>query len=364
MFTAPDEYRSEDEILIEQSGPIVVFTLNRPKALNALSLDMLATLSTELTQCAEDDNVKAVVFQGAGDRAFCAGGDIKHIYQRGRSYKKENSVWENPAFYFHAEYNLNKQLYHYPKPLIALMDGITMGGGFGIAGPCDFRIATERLKFAMPEVGIGFFPDVGSVHYLQKCPHYIGAYLCFTGQTINCADALYSGVVTHAVSHKDLESLLKTLSEGTVDKGFIEKTLDEYKLTPKEKGMLEAQQDIIQECFGHDNVEGMLRSLKKYDDDFANETRMTIEKRSPLSVKITQAHFNQSKDEKFDDVIARDFTLVQHFLEEPDFYEGIRAAVVDKDGKPRWRHQDLSAVKPDEVDAFFKDHDLKLEDRL
>ena len=190
----------DPNLLFERRGTTGIVTLNRPDALNALTLGMIRGIRQILKDCRADDGISEIVFVGAGDRAFCSGGDVKAVYQAGAGVQNPDEKIALARVYFADEYRMNRELFHYPKKLVAVMDGITMGGGFGVAGPCRYRIATPKTVFAMPEVGIGFFPDVGSMHALTRCPDRIGHYLALTGNKITGEDMVASGLATHFVS--------------------------------------------------------------------------------------------------------------------------------------------------------------------
>jgi len=316
------------DILIEKEGSEGIITLNRPKALNALTLNMIVQISRSLDDLAADDQIRSVIFKGAGDRAFCAGGDIKAAYEMGRKYRQDRQI--HPHLYFGLEYQMNRKLFHFLKPLKAEMDGIVMGGGFGIAGPCGGRLITNKSVFAMPEVGIGLFPDVGSVYFLNKCPGDIGAYLVVTGKSIGPADILYAGLATG--SDEEIEG----------------------------EGEWERLQDQIDRHFKYDSAEEIVESLGKDSSDWARETKNLIETRSPTSLKISLRHLRTCKDKSFDEVTQQDFILAHHVMEGGDFYEGVRAALIDKDKSPAWNPADLRDVKDLDVERYFEPFGLSV----
>ncbi len=351
----PNNDQSQD-IAFEIRGNVALITLNRPRALNALTHNMMKTIARLLDGWEKDDAIKAVFFFGAGDRAFCAGGDIKHACEQGLAYKENSDVALSPNEYFFDEYNLNRRLFHYSKPLFAIMDGVTMGGGFGIAGPCKYRIATERTVFAMPEVGIGFFPDIGGVYYLLKCPDLIGRYLCLSGQPISYEDVLYSGIATHYCTSDDIEQMLnKLISTFALDSG-VDSILGSYEPNAANEGELAGRNDLIQKCFSHETVNEIIECVEARDDKWSQELSYNMRRRSPLSMEITMRHLQMAeRGESFDTVIARDYQLCQHFMGGTDFYEGVRAAVIDKDRSPKWQHVALKDVTKADVDEYFKE---------
>jgi enoyl-CoA hydratase len=209
---------AEDQVLdphigTERRGSAMVITLNRPEALNALTLGMIRAIRHILAHCKEDEAVKVIVFKGAGGRAFCAGGDIKAVYHAGVGLTDPAEKAALARTYFADEYRMNRELFAYPKPIVAMMDGITMGGGFGVAGPCRYRVATENTAFAMPETGIGFFPDVGSMYYLTRVPDRMGHWLALTGQTINGANMMAYGLASHSMPSSKIEDCISKICE-------------------------------------------------------------------------------------------------------------------------------------------------------
>lgn len=338
----------DPEITISQTGGTVHVTLNRPAALNALTLEMIRILSAALIRWEGDDSVKTVLITGAGHRAFCAGGDIKAAYRLGMDYRKGLTSDRVVALFFAEEYRLNRQLFHFSKPIVALMDGITMGGGFGIAGPCRFRVATENTVFAMPETGIGFFPDVGSVYFLNQSPGHIGTYLGVTGSGIGPADMCHAGLATHYIESAAGKGLVEAVLRGEEPAAAL------ARLQSTPRGGEHVDRSAIERCFAVDSIENIIESLAAEGTAWAREVASVMRGRSPLSLKVALAHLRRGRGESFDQVIARDFVLVQHFLKGRDFYEGVRAAVIDKDRQPRWDPSSLADVSAAVVDAYFQ----------
>lgn len=348
---------SDKEIVAQKENGIVTITLHRPEALNALTLEMIRLLSSGLRRWEDEDDVRAIIFRGAGDKAFCAGGDVKAAYELGMRYRKGIADERLMTLFFGEEYRLNRQLFHYKKPTFALMNGITMGGGFGIAGPCRYRLASEKTRFAMPETNIGFFTDVGSAWFLNRSPGQTGTYLGLTGNAIGPADTLQCGFATHLVPAARLDecaaAIEKTL-RADASPAMLEKTLSSFTVLPDDStAELAKNRDIIDRCFGHVSVEDIIAALEKESDPWAQAARRTLEARSPTSLKIVLSHLRRSKNEDFDTIIARDFVLAQHFMKGLDFYEGVRAALIDKDKTPRWSPARLSDVSAQYVDSYF-----------
>ncbi len=338
-----------DEVLTQVRGSLGVVTLNRPHALNALNIDMIRQVCGTLRTWEKEPAVQAVLFLGAGERAFCAGGDLKGFYRAGMDYRRGALSQKASCMFFAEEYNLDSQIFHYPKPTLAFMDGIVMGGGYGIGGNCAHRIVTGKTLFAMPETGIGFFPDVGSVFHLLKAPNNFGRYMALTGTHVGAADVLAAGLAEYYVEAARREELVAALSKTT----DVKKTLTEFNTKPQDKGLLEKNTDRINHIFSKEKVPDLLKALGEDGSPFALETLALIESRSPSSVLVTAEHLRRCKGKSFDDVIAGDFILAQRFPERADFYEGIRAAVIDKDRKPLWDPKELDAVTREDVESYF-----------
>lgn len=355
------------DLVTHKYGAIRLTELNRPQALNALSFDMIRALHDVLEQDAGDTSLSVHVLTGAGEKAFCAGGDVKAVYYAGKKgpADESNDVSFTPQDYFSAEYDLDSRLYHYPLPTLALMDGITMGGGYGLSGACDFRVATERTVFAMPEVGIGFFPDVGAAYYLNAMPGYTGMYLALTGNQLrDSADLLYTGVATHFVPASGHEDLLRELESvpgrdvhGQTDISatyqHITQILDTYHTPPKGDSALENSQSLIDYIFGAETLHDLLQRLESDESDWARNTLSVIRSRSPLSLAVTFRHLKMAEDESFDSVISRDKKLAARFMEDHDYYEGVRAMLVDKDKTPKWELSGLAEIGQERLASYF-----------
>ena len=334
---------TDEEILIGRQGPVVHVTLNRPAALNALSHNMIQRLLTGLDAWEKDTSVQAILFAGAGGKAFCAGGDIKSTWVNRRAVVANDR-------YFHDEYNLNRRLFHYPKTLIALMDGITMGGGYGVAGYCDYKIATENTRWAMPETGIGFFPDIGCSYELTRMPGNLGVCLALTGMTAGPEDACYTGVATHYMDAETLPALVRGLSAGQ-DAGAV---ISRYNKAPAIAGPIAQHEEVIGRCFSHADVPGIIAALAAEPSAWAQSVLALLRTRSPLSLCVTYERMKRARGQDFDRVIEDDYVISRHFMRGDEFFEGVRAMLVDKDKNPRWQPDALDKVSETAVLRHFE----------
>ena len=327
------------DILFEKRGAVGLITLNRPKALNALNLAMVRAMRTQLDAWAGDPAVGCVVICGAGKRAFCAGGDIRAAAQSGRegtSYALD---------FWREEYLLNAAIKHYPKPYLALMHGIAMGGGLGVSVHGTYRVADETSVFAMPETGIGFFPDVGGSYFLPRCPGEIGMYLALTGARVGPADALYAGLATHLMRAEEWPALLDRLAEGRSPAELLSGSTSAAPLAE--------HRAAIDRIFAAPSVEAILAALDAETDDWSRQTAATIRSKSPTSLKLAFRELREGWKLSFDDCLRMEFRLSSRILAGNDFYEGVRAALIDKDGAPRWRPATLAEVSDETLYAAF-----------
>ena len=325
---------SEPTVLFETRGAIGRITLNRPKALNALTLEQIRQIEPALRRWATDPAIAAVVIDGAGDRAFCAGGDIRALY--------DASVAGDEAFlvdFYQEEYTLNRLIKTYPKPYVALLDGITMGGGVGLSVHGRYRVATERITFAMPETGIGFFPDVGGTYFLPRCPGAVGTYLGLTGARLKAADTLYAGIATHYTPAEKLDGLLAALADipagGDAD-GAVAAVLARFHQDPG-PAPLAARREAIDRLFAGTTVTAIKAALAADADPWAAETLATLNTKSPTAVAATLEQLRRGKTLDFDDAMRLELTLGVHMALAPDFREGVRSVIVDKDNAPKWQ---------------------------
>lgn len=346
--------KTQEEIITEQRGACGVITLNRPGALNALSLRMVTGIADILEVWRDNPAVERILMKGHGERAFCAGGDVKAAYAAGQKYKNGEISRAGMVHFFRMEYGLNRTLFHYPKPIISLMHGITMGGGYGLAGNGRYQVACENTVFAMPETAIGFFTDVGSVYHMQRCPGALGRYLALTGERLKAGDIFLARLATHCVPFErwaDLETAV--LEEGEV-------ALKAFHAEP-DASAFQAQCAFIDSVFDFENsAEDIFEALQTRTDDWAVNTLKTLHSRSPTSIQVCDLHFQKARGSDFDPVIERDFTLVQNFMEGSDFYEGVRALLIDKDHVPAWEAKTLRDVSSARIETLFREADEKL----
>jgi enoyl-CoA hydratase len=350
---------TDDEILLGREGGLATLTVNRPKALNALTLDNYRRFAPALRAWASDPSVHAVVVRGAGERAFCAGGDVRAVYEAGRGISGHPDL---PAIFFREEYALIRCIHRFPKPYIAVIDGITMGGGAGISVNGAYRIATERTLFAMPETAIGLFPDVGATRFLNRCPGYVGRYLGLTGARLGAADALYCGFATHFVPHDRVTDLVRALGRAKWEIGKerdgVDAVLTSLAQDPGSASLATLRPEIDR-CFAGGSVEKILDALAieakagGAHADWAAETQAALVTKSPTSLKITLRQLVIGRDYNLEAALALEYRLTQHVMASHDFYEGVRAMLIDKDQQPRWQPATLAEVSDGIVDIFF-----------
>lgn len=344
-----------DQLLCETIGPLGVITLNRPQALNALTLEMIRSMEHRLVAWAEDRTVQAVVVRGAGDRAFCAGGDLRAIYDLGPAAAARMAEDPDQDFFRH-EYHLNARIHHYAKPYIALMDGITMGGGVGLSMHGSHRVATERTLFAMPETAIGLFPDVGGGWFLPRCPGEIGTFLALTGDRLKGADTVHAGIATHFLSSERLPALVDALAAedwGGTASNVVDRVFQSFASEPGE-GSLTGDVPAIDRCFSADTVEEIVGRLEAEDGEWAARALKMIARNSPTSLKISLRQLRLGRRMDYDSCVTMEYRMSHQSLASHDLFEGIRAVLVDKDRNPSWRPATLSEVTPAIVERYFE----------
>ena len=333
--------QDEQTVIARRDGRVGRIVLNRPQALNALDLAMIRACTQALTAWRDDPHVHGVVIEGAGDRAFCAGGDIRAL----RQYELDGEHHEAETF-FREEYELNLMIATYPKPYVALIDGICMGGGIGVSVHAPYRVATEHAAFAMPETAIGFFPDIGATFFLPRLPGRIGTYLGLTGMRMQGADSVHAGLATHFASRADLPALSQALAaDGAGALGSH--------IAPLPPFSLAEQRGVIDHCFDADNVAEIVRRLEAIEDAWANKTLAALRTVSPSALCWTLEALRRGANLTLPQCQAAELTLTRSAMRHPDFAEGVRAMVVDKDRKPRWQPSRIEEVDPAVIAAMF-----------
>lgn len=325
-----------DHIKSEKRGCLGLLTLNRPKALNALDRGMILGITAQLQAWAADDNIKTVAIRGEGERAFCSGGDIRAVQQMVVAGSDDG------VRLLRDEYQMNALIGTYPKPYIALIHGICMGGGAGVSVHGRYRLADSTLSFAMPETAIGFIPDVGASFFLSRLPDEMGTYLGLTGSAIGQGDALDAGLMTHAVEQADFDTVLDALAQGSDFAPFVKKA---------RPGPLSLQRKHIATLFAAHSVEAILERLDRDGSDFARDTAQTIRTRSPTSLKLVFRQLRAARGLNLKQCLAMEFRLASRVLPSHDFREGVRAALIDKDRNPKWQPSSLAGVG--DLDGFF-----------
>ncbi|NNC58527.1 MAG: enoyl-CoA hydratase/isomerase family protein [Erythrobacter sp.] len=336
------------DILTHKHGRVGHISLNRPKALHALTLDMCHAMSAALAEWADDDEVEAVILDHAEGRGFCAGGDIAFLRDSAL-----NDGGTSGRKFFHDEYQLNHQMFTYPKPIVAFMDGITMGGGVGIALPCKYRVATENTRFAMPETGIGLFPDVGGGWHLSRLGGRLGQFLALTGARLNGSECLWTGVASHYMPSELVEEIKARIIEKP---RRISGILSEPVGTPP-KARIEQNADKIAKHFGSDSYEDILASLEAAadeGDEWAAKERDTLGTKSPQTCKVALRQLATSAElTDFADNMVMEYRIASRVLIRPDFAEGVRAVIVDKTGDPQWDPATPEGVTEELLDQIF-----------
>jgi len=333
------------DVLARTNGRIGHISLNRPKALHALNLDMVHMMTAALQSWAADDAVEAIIIDHAEGRGFCAGGDINMLRT---SALTDGGVMGRK--FFHDEYQLNHLLFTFPKPVVAFMDGITMGGGVGISQPARFRVATENTRLAMPETGIGLFPDVGGGWYLSRLRGRIGAFLALTGARLDGAECLAVGLATHYLPAAHLEEAKAKIAVNPNRIDAILSTLSEA--APPAR--IQANIEIINRLFASDVYEDILAALTADGGDWALKELKTLRTKSPQTCKVALRQLATSaKLNDFADNMAMEYRIASRVLMRPDFAEGVRAVIVDKDNAPQWNPATPKGVTSELLDAIF-----------
>jgi enoyl-CoA hydratase len=339
----------ESDIASRVDGAVGFVTLNRPKAINSLNQSMVDGLRAVLTAWEHDNAISAVVLSGAGERGLCAGGDVVAIYHSARADGAE------ARRFWHDEYLMNGQIGRFPKKYVALMDGIVMGGGVGVGAHANTRVVTETSKVAMPEVGIGFIPDVGGAYLLSRAPGSLGLHAALTGAPFSGADAIALGFADHYVPHAKLDALRQAIAADGVESAVAAHAVE------PPASQLAAQRDWIDHCYAGDTLADIVAALRGHDAGPANDAANLIATRSPIALSVTlEAVRRAAKLDTLEDVLAQDYRVSSASLRSHDLVEGIRAQLVDKDRNPKWSPASLSQVSAADVEAYFAPVDDEL----
>jgi enoyl-CoA hydratase len=332
----------DDTVISRRDGRVGRILLNRPRVLNTLTLDMIRVIMRALLDFRDDPRVHAVVIEGAGDRAFCAGGDIRAL----RDGQLSGDRAQVEAF-FREEYDLNLLIANYGKPYVALIDGICMGGGIGVSVHGPYRVATEHAMFAMPETAIGFFPDIGGTFFLPRLPGQLGVYLGLTGLRTTGADAVHAGFATHFVSRARLSDLSSALAEiGPAALARFAEPLPTWTLMP--------HLAAIDRCFAADTIGEIVVRLSAERDEWAEEALQALRSVSPTALAFTLEAFRHGADLTLGNALDAEFLLTRTTMAHPDFAEGVRAMVVDKDRQPKWSPARIEEIDQVAIDRMFR----------
>lgn len=346
----------QDEVLAEVRNHIGHLTLNRPAGLNAITLEMVRSLTTQLQAWADDPQVYAVVLRGAGEKAFCAGGDIRSLYD---SFKQGDSLHQD---FFVEEYALDLAIHHYRKPVLALMDGFVLGGGMGLVQGADLRVVTERSRLAMPEVAIGYFPDVGGSYFLSRIPGELGVYLGVTGVQIRAADALYCGLADWCIDSAKLAELdqkLDRLQWQDSPLKDLQGVLARLAVQQLPDAPLAALRPVIDHFFALPDVPSMVEQLQQVtvadSHEWALTTASLMQTRSPLAMAVTLQMLRRGRCLSLEQCFALELHLDRQWFERGDLIEGVRALIIDKDKTPHWNPATVQELDASHVESFFSD---------
>ena len=333
-----------DELITRREGVAGFLTLNRPKAIHALTMDMDHAMTDALLAWREDDAVQAIIIDHSEGRGFCAGGDVAFLRQ---SALTDNGV--SGRKFFFEEYRLNHMMFTYPKPIVAFMDGITMGGGVGISQPAKYRVATENTRYAMPETGIGLFPDVGGGWYLARLPGRIGEFLALTGARLDGAECLWAGLCSHYLLAESLAGAKRRIAAGEE----IGAVLEDLSVEPPE-ARIAGNVGLIEKHFASQRLEDIIVSLETDGGEWAAKELKTLRSKSPQACKVALRQLAESRKlTSFADNMAMEYRIGARALVLPDFAEGVRAVIVDKDQQPKWNPPTPEGVSDELIDAIF-----------
>jgi enoyl-CoA hydratase len=341
----------EPDLIVRREGAAGIIRLNRPKAINAVTLEMFRDIDKALDAFEADPAVGLILLEGAGDRGLCAGGDIRALYESSKTRGDlGKTLWRE-------EYILNARIAKFPKPYVAFMDGIVMGGGVGLSAHSRHRVVTERTKLAMPEVGLGFFPDVGGTWLLSRSPGEIGTYFGLTGQTMNGPDAMYARFADAMVPSSKLAALREALTKIRAGAASDEvKTIIDGFATGETSGPVAAMQPRIDAWFAHDRMEDIFAALQRDGSELAQSTLKTLNEKSPRGMVVTLKLLRLARaSSSLEQCLVREYRAALEVFASDDFREGVRAAVIDKDRNPRWSPPRIEDVTPEMFAPYFAD---------
>lgn len=339
-----------EDILFSRDGSAGRIVLNRPQALNALTYEMVVELHAQLRAWENDDSIKFVLLEGAGDKAFCAGGDIRALYDAG----PDNSEYSTK--FFGNEYRLNLAIKSYPKPYVSMMDGIVMGGGVGLSVPGRRRIVTEKTRCAMPETSIGIFPDVGGTYFLSRAPDNIGAYLGLTGDRMDAANCIYAGFADCMVPSDQLPELTAALCGaefGSDVLAEIDALIQSFKRDPGPASLATLTTEMPG-VFANASMMQIFTDLEELATEKSLKTLKSLKQKSPTSLKVTLQALRSAGDMNFAECISQEYRIIMRIIKNADFFEGARAIVIEKDGAPKWQPATLDQVSDDHVESYFE----------
>ncbi|PFJ18241.1 3-hydroxyisobutyryl-CoA hydrolase [Bacillus cereus] len=344
---------TENVLFSVSENGVASITLNRPKALNSLSYNMLQPIGQKLKEWEHDERIAVIVLKGAGTKGFCAGGDIKTLYEA----RSNKVALQHAEQFFEEEYEIDTYIYQYKKPIIACLDGIVMGGGVGLTNGATYRIVTEKTKWAMPEMNIGFFPDVGAAYFLNKAPGYTGRYVALTASILKAADVLFIHAADYFMTSDSLPAFLAELDNVNWHAKDVHNRLktviQTFTSTPNLESELATSVEEINTHFTFDTIEEIIQSLENEQSSFALKTKEILLSKSPISLKVTLKQLIDGEGKSVEDCFATDLILAKNFMRHEDFFEGVRSVVIDKDQNPNYKYKHLSDVSEDDVNRFF-----------
>lgn len=338
-----------EEVIVERRGRLGLLTLNRPRALNAINQAMVMRLDAALVEWVRDDSVDAVAIQGTGERAFCAGGDVRALLAPSTAADRRAAA----DMFFRTEYTLNHRIHTFPKPYIAFLDGVTMGGGCGLSWHGSHRVVTERMVMSMPETVLGIFPDVGTSYYLARCPGGTGMFLGLTGYRMRAADTLALGLATHYVPSAAISTIVDDLAAAPrLDRAAVDRMIASCAAEPG-PAPIEAWRNEIDAVFNRESVEAIVAALEATTADWAKDAMKVIRAASPTSLKMTFRQLREVPALSVAEVFELDYRLMMRAVAENDFSEGVRSILVDKDQSPHWKPDTLAGVTDTSIDRLF-----------